>query len=112
MLWPALKRFPWWSIVGGTFGLLGNLLAVALWTWAVLSTHPHTDARYLMEAGVAGVLAVATFFLAFPFAVVGVAREERLGLTVIIFLLSISPFPVGFAVLYVLASLRHITLAP
>jgi hypothetical protein len=108
----ALKRFPWWSIVGGTFGLLGNMLVVALWTWAVLSTDPHTHARYIIEAGAAGVLVVITFFLAFPFAVVGVARKERVGLAVISFLLALSPFPLGFAVLHVLASLRHITLSP
>jgi hypothetical protein len=108
----ALKKFPWWSIVGGTLGLLGNVFAVALWMWAVFSTRPYTDARYLMEAWATGALAVATFFLAFPCAVVGVAREEKLGLAAIIFLLSLSPFPVGFAVFYILTSLRHITLAP
>jgi hypothetical protein len=108
----AVKRFPWWSIIGGTFGLLGNVLVIVLWTWAVLSTPQYDNVRYIIEAGGAGILTVATFLFAFPFAVVGVVREQRLGLAAIIFVLSISPFPVGFAFLHTLASLRHITLAP
>ena len=108
----ALKRLPWWSIIGIAFGLLGNILIVALWTWAVLSTHRYADARYLIEGGVAAILTVATFFLAFPFSVFGIARDKRMGLAAIIFFLSVSPFPLGFAVLHLLASWRHITLAP
>jgi hypothetical protein len=108
----ALKRFPLWSIGGVSIALLGNILTVALWTWAVYSTPPHTHARYLIEACLAFLLVLATLVLALPLGVIGVIRRGRRALASIIIFLSLTPFPVSFLVLHILASWRHITLAP
>jgi hypothetical protein len=108
----ALKRFPWWSVAGISIGLLGNILIVALWTWAVFSTPPHTHARYLIEAGLAFLLVLAALILALPLGIIGVIRPGKRALASIIIFLSLTPFPLSFCVLHVLASWRHITLAP
>jgi hypothetical protein len=95
-----------------SIALLGNILTVAVWTWAVFSTPSHTHARYIIEAVPASMLVLATLLLALPLGVIGVIRPGRRALASIIIFLSLTPFPVSFFVLHILASWRHITLAP
>jgi hypothetical protein len=77
-----------------SIALLGNILTVAPWTWAVFSTPTHTDARYFIEAGLASLLVLATLLLALPLGVTGVIRPGRRALASIMILLSLTPFPV------------------
>jgi hypothetical protein len=65
-----------------------------------------------MEAGLAGLQVLATLLLALPLGVIGVIQPGRRAVASIIIFLSLTPFPVSFFVLHILASWRHITLVP
>jgi hypothetical protein len=108
----ALKKYPLWGTLGITFGVLANVLVVAFWSWIVLSTHPYADARYLIEAALPGVVALLTFLFLFPLGFLSVLKPGGRTLGLLIMLLSLTPFPVGFVVLHTLTSWRHITLLP
>ena len=88
------------------------MFVIAFWTWAVLSTHPYADARYLIEAVLPGLVVLLTFVFLFPLGFLALLEPGKRILGLIIILLSLTPFPVGFVVLHTLSSWRHITLIP
>jgi len=107
----ASPVYRWWTWVGIAIVLLGNALDTALWIWALFSTPPGGHARYIIEAGLSAIIAVATLLLALPFAIAGLRRGAR-ALATATLIFAFAPFPLGVVLMHLLASWRNVTLSP
>jgi hypothetical protein len=108
----ALGRYRWWSIVGIAVVFLGNTLIIALWTWAVFSTPPGSNARYIGEAGFSFIIAAATLILALPSVVAGLVQRARRVVAIATLVLALTRVPLAIALMRLLAHWRNITLSP
>ncbi len=107
----ASERFRW-IVLGMVVALLGNILTLGLWTWAVLSTPPGFDVRFLGDSFLSLALVLATLILGLPIGVVGLLQRGQRMIGAIIIFFSITPFPASFVLLHALAKWHRITLAP
>jgi len=104
------KQFPRWTVIGGCAATVGNFLACLVWVVTLLSMSPEGHGRFLVQAGMVGIISLITLVIAFPSACIAAFAEKRWILGLLIMCMAFTPFFISRFTLHKVAAMRHITL--